>query len=68
MRRRVGTVVVAELTIIALIDDSMMVSGCEFADVALIPVDTVEQCIERRTKIKASPAAIADFVDALRVF
>ena len=67
MRRRIGTVIVAELAVIALINDSMMVSECEFADVALIPINTVEQGIERRTKIKAAPASIADFVDALRV-
>jgi hypothetical protein len=31
-------------------------------------VDAVEQRVERRTKIEAAPAAIADFIDALRLF
>ena len=68
MRRRIGTVVVAEFTVIALIDDPMVVGGRELGDVALITVDAVEQRVERRTKIEAAPAAIADFIDALRVF
>ena len=68
MRRRIGTVVETELTVIALIDDPMVVGRCELGDVSLIPVDAVEQRVERRTKIEAAPAAIADFIDALRVF
>ena len=28
----------------------------------------VEQRVERRTQIEAAPAAIADFIDALRLF
>jgi len=68
MRRRIGTVVVAEFTVIALIDDPMVVGGRELGNVALMTVDAVEQRIERRTKIKAAPAAIADFIDALRIF
>ena len=68
MRRRVRTVVVAEFTIITLIDDPMVVGGRQLGNVALITVDAVEQCVERRTKIEAAPAAIADFINALRLF
>ena len=68
MRRRIGTVVVAELTVIALIDDLMVVCGCELGDVSLILIDAVEQCIERWTEVEAAPAAIADFINTLRVF
>jgi hypothetical protein len=68
MRRRIGTVVIAEFTIIALVDDPMVIGGCELSDVSFIPVNTVEQRVERRTQIEAAPAAIADFIDALRVF
>ena len=68
MWRRIGTVVETELAIIALIDDPMVVGWRELGDVALIPIDAVEQRVERRTKIEAAPAAIADFIDALRVF
>ena len=68
MRRRIGTVVVAKLTVIALIDDPMVIGGRELGDVSFITVDTVEQRVERRTKIEAAPAAIADFIDALRIF
>jgi hypothetical protein len=68
MRRRIGTVVETELTIIALIDDPMVVGGRELGDVAFIPIDAVEQRVERWTKIEAASAAIADFIDALRVF
>ena len=68
MRRCIGTVVVAEFTVIALIDDPMVVGGRELGDVTLITVDAVEQRVERRAKIEAASAAIADFIDALRLF
>jgi hypothetical protein len=68
MRRRIRTMVETEFTIIALIDDPMVVGWCEFCYVTLIPVDAVEQCVERWTKIEAAPTAIADFIDTLRVF
>jgi hypothetical protein len=68
MWRRIGTVVVAEFTVITLIDDPMVVGGRELGNVALMTVDAVEQRVERRTKIEAAPAAIADFIDALRLF
>ena len=68
MWRGVGTVVEAELTVIALIDNPVVVGGSEFGDIPLIPVDAVEECVERRAQIEAAPTAIADFIDALRVF
>jgi hypothetical protein len=68
MRGRIGAVVVAEFAVIAFVDDPVMVGGRELGDVALIPVDAIEQRIERRTQIEAAPAAVADFIDALRLF
>ena len=68
MWRRIGAMVETEFTVIALIHDPMMVGWRKLGDVTLIPVDAVEQRVERRTKIEAAPAAIADFIDALRVF
>jgi hypothetical protein len=46
MWRRIGAVVVAKFTIVALIDHPMMIGWREFGDVALIPVDAVEQRVE----------------------
>jgi hypothetical protein len=60
-------VVVAELTVIALINDLMVVGRRQLRDVSLIPIDAVEQRSERRTEVKAAPAAVADFIDPLRV-
>jgi hypothetical protein len=60
-------VVEAKFTVIALIDDPMVIGRCEFSDVSLIPIDAVEQCVERRTQIEAASTAIADLIDALRV-
>ena len=68
MRRRIGTVVVTELTVIALIDDPVVVGVCELRDVPLITIDAVEQRVERWTQIEAAPAAIADVIYALRLF
>ena len=60
--------VVAEFTVIALIDDLMVVGECELGDVSLIPVDAIEQRVKRRAQIEAAPASVADFIDPLRVF
>jgi hypothetical protein len=68
MRRRIGTMVVAEFTVVALIDNTMVVAGRELCDVSFITVDAIEQCIERRTQIEAAAATIADFINALRFF
>ena len=67
MRRRIGTVIVAEFTVIALVDDLMVVGGREFGDVTLVSIDVAEQRIERWTQIEAASAAIADFIDTLGV-
>ena len=68
MRRRIRAVVIAELAVITLIGDPMVFGRCELGDVSLILVDAVEQRVERRTQIEAASAAIADLIDALRVF
>jgi hypothetical protein len=68
MWRRIGAMIETEFAVIALIHDPMMVGWRKLGDVTLIPVDAVEQRVERRTKIEAAPAAIADLIDALRVF
>jgi hypothetical protein len=41
--------VVTEFTVIALIDNPMVLGRCELGDVSLIPIDAVEQGVERRT-------------------
>jgi hypothetical protein len=61
-------VVEAEFTVVALVDDPMVVGERELGDIALIAVDAVEQRVERGTKIEAAPAAIANFKNALRLF
>jgi hypothetical protein len=68
MRRRIGAMVETEFTIVAFVDDPMVVGWCELCDITFIPVDAVEQRVERRTKIEAASTTIADFIDALRVF
>ena len=68
MRWCIGTVVETEFTVVAFIDDPMMVSRCELRHVSFVPIDAVKQRVERRTQIEAASAAIADFIDALRVF
>jgi hypothetical protein len=68
MRWCIGTVVETKFTVIALIDDPMVVSRCELRDVSFVPINAVKQRVERRTQIEAASAAIADFIDALRVF
>jgi hypothetical protein len=43
MRGRIGTVVVAELAVITLVDNPMMIGWRELRNMALIPVDPVEE-------------------------
>jgi hypothetical protein len=66
--RRVGTVIKTELTVIALIDDPAMVLRAELGHIPFILVDAIEQGIERGAEIEAAAAAVADFVDAQRLF
>jgi hypothetical protein len=42
MRRGIGTVVVAEFAVIALVDNPMVVGGRKLGDISLITVDAVE--------------------------
>src|SRR6185295_10998053 len=49
MRRRIGAMVETEFTIVAFVDDPMVVGWCELCDITFIPVDAVEQRVERRT-------------------
>jgi hypothetical protein len=66
--RRVGTVIKTELAVIALIDDPAMVLRAELGHIPFILVDAIEQGIERGAEIEAAAAAVADFVDAQRLF
>jgi hypothetical protein len=68
MRRRIGTMVETELAIVALIDDAMMVRRGQFGDVALVPIDPIQERVERRTEIEATPTTIADVIDAKGFF
>jgi hypothetical protein len=64
VRRRVRTVVEAELALIAEIDDFLDVRRRQLVHVAVdrLDVHPVEQHLERRTQRQAPPAATADVV------
>ena len=65
MGGRVGTMVVAELAVIAFFFDLLVVNSGEFGDVTFVFVDFIKEGIERRTEIKAATASIADIKNAI---
>ncbi|MCG3778278.1 MAG: hypothetical protein JW388_0991 [Nitrospira sp.] len=46
MRRRIGAMVVAELTVVTFVDDLLMVGRRQLRDIALILVDAIQQRVE----------------------
>jgi hypothetical protein len=69
MRWRVWTVVIAELALIAEVDDRLQVGGREFVDVAVdgLGVDPIEHDLERGAEWQTAPAAAADVVDTTQL-
>ena len=65
MGGRVGTMVVAELAVIAFFFDLLVVNSGEFGDVTFVFVDFIKEGIERRTEIKTATASIADIKNAI---
>src|SRR5512144_369064 len=66
VRRRVRAVIETELAVVTLIDYRPMVGGSQVCNLSLIPVDTVQQGVERRTEVETAAAAVADFINAQR--
>ena len=65
MGRRVGTMVVAELAVIAFFFDLLVVNSGDFGDITFVFVDFIKEGIERRTEIKTATASIADIKNAI---
>jgi hypothetical protein len=61
----VGTLDVAELALIAGIDDELGFLRGEGADVAIMAIDGVEELGKGGAEIEAEPAAMTDLEDAL---
>jgi tetrahydromethanopterin S-methyltransferase subunit B len=66
MRRRIGAMVVTELTIVTFVDDAMMIGRRELRDITLVLIDPVEERVEGWTEIETAAAAVADIVDPQR--
>ena len=58
----------AELAIVALIDHAVMVRRSQFGDIALVLIDSVQERVEGRTEIEATPTTIAYIIDAQGFF
>ncbi len=68
MRRRVGTVVVAEFTVVAFVDDPAMIGWRKLRNVAFILVDAIEQGGKRGAQIEAATAPVTNFVNTQGLF
>ena len=68
MRRRVGTMVVAELAIVTLVHHALMLGRHDAFDMAVVPVDAVEERVERRAEIETATASVANLIDPQRIF
>jgi Ni,Fe-hydrogenase maturation factor len=64
MRRGIGTVVVTELAVVALVNNPVMISQRQFCDMTLICIDAAEQRGKRGTQVETAPAAVANFINA----
>ena len=53
--------VVAELAVVALVGDALVIAGRELAEVAVLRVDPLEERVEGRAEIEAAAAPVADF-------
>ena len=53
-----------ELAIVALVDNAMMVCRGQFGDVALVLINPIQERVEGRTEIEATPTTIANVIDA----
>jgi hypothetical protein len=65
MGRRIGTMIIAKLAIIAFFFDLLVVSRGDFGDIAFVFVDFVKEGIERRTEIETATASITDIKNAI---
>jgi hypothetical protein len=43
--------VVTELTVVALVDHPLMFRGHDLVDMAVVPVDPIQELVERRTEV-----------------
>ncbi len=66
VRRRVGTMVETELAVVAFVDNPMVIGRCQFRDIALADIDSIEQRVERRAEVEAPAAAVADLINSKR--
>jgi hypothetical protein len=64
MGRGIGTMVVAELAIVAFINDPVMIRRSEFRHVTLIFIDPIQQSVEGRAEIETAATSVAYVVDA----
>jgi hypothetical protein len=68
MRGSIRAVVVTQFAVVALVDHPLMFRRHDLLDMAVVPVDPVQERVERRTEVEAAAAAVADFIDAQRIF
>jgi hypothetical protein len=59
-------VIETELAVITFVDNPAMILRRQSRDIAVVPVNTVEQRIERGTQVETAAAPVADFIDAQR--
>ena len=65
VRRHVGTLHVAELALVALIDDFVALGVTQRADVTVVLVDVPEHRREGRAQVEAQSAPVAEVEDAV---
>jgi hypothetical protein len=63
MRRRVGTVIVAKLAVVAFVDNPVLIGWRELRKGALILVDAVEQRGKRGAQVEAATTPVANFIN-----
>jgi hypothetical protein len=54
----------AEFAVVTLVHDLLVIRRREFRHVALDGVNPIQQSVERRTKVEAAPAPVANLIDS----
>ena len=68
MRRRVRTVVETELAVVALVHHPLVLGRHHLFDMAVVPINPVEEGVKGRAQIETAATPVANLIDPQRIF
>lgn len=64
MRRGVRTVLVTKLAVVTFFGHLLQLGRLQLCHIAIVAVDAIEERVERRAQVEATPAPVAVLIDA----